>query len=392
MKQAIKSITIIASDYPSPGRMDYVFVQQLVHAIIHLGVKVSVIAPQSIVHKLVHKKKLLPKHSQGITENGIVYDIYRPYTLSFGNKDYFSSFSTWYNKRAIVSVVKEIGSEVLYSHFWCNALPVYEYAVSRNNPLFVACGEGDDALENMVNNMSGKEIEHLSSAITGVVSVSSENKRKCIDFRLCKSEDISVFPNCVNIAIFHKEKVDDLKKKLDINEDDFVIAFVGIFSSRKGPDRIAKAITLLNDPHIKVMFIGKKFSGYEYEFDCQGIIHNGSVEHDLLPKYLNCADVFVLPTQKEGCCNAIVEALAVGLPVISSDGAFNDDILDDNNSIRINPNDVNAIAAAIKSLKEDRILRNKMIEYTLSRHAEYSIEGRAKHIIDFIEKQISNLF
>ena len=160
-----------------------------------------------------------------------------------------------------------------------------------------------------------------------------------------------------------------------------------MFSSRKGPDRIAKAVTLLNDPQIKVMFIGKKFAGYEYNFDCPGILHKGSVEHDLLPKYLNCADVFVLPTQKEGCCNAIVEALAIGLPVISSDGAFNDDILDENNSIRINPDDVDAIAAAIKKIRDDSGLRNKMIEYSLSRHSEYSIEGRAKRIIDFIEKQ-----
>ena len=390
MKQDIKSITIIASDYPSPGKMDYVFVQQLVHAIIDLGIKVSVIAPQSIVHKLVHKKIFLPKHSQGVTEKGIVYDIYRPYTLSFGNKDYFSSVSAWYNKRAIVSLVEKIGSDMLYSHFWYNTLPISEYAINRNYPLFVACGEGDDALENMVNNMSNEEIKRLSSAVTGVISVSSENKRKCIKYGLSTEQNIDVFPNCVNTSVFHRMDVTEMKKQLGIGVNDFVIAFVGMFSSRKGPDRIAKAITQLNDPQIKVMFIGKNFSGYDYEFDCQGIIHKGSVEHDLLPKYLNCADAFVLPTQKEGCCNAIVEALAVGLPVISSDGAFNDDILDENNSIRINPDDVNAIAASIKRLKEDGALRNKMKEYTHSRHAEYSIEGRAKRIIDFIEEQSAN--
>ena len=93
-----------------------------------------------------------------------------------------------------------------------------------------------------------------------------------------------------------------------------------------------------------------------------------------------------MPTQKEGCCNAIVEALAMGLPVISSDGAFNDDILDENNSIRLNPNDVDAIAAAIKKLKEDKVLRQCMAEYSLSRHEEYSIQGRAKRIMEFINR------
>ena len=57
--------------------------QQLVHAMIDQGVKVNVIAYQSVVHALVHREKLLPRHSKGVTEKGMEYDIYRPYTLSF---------------------------------------------------------------------------------------------------------------------------------------------------------------------------------------------------------------------------------------------------------------------------------------------------------------------
>lgn len=386
MKQSIKSITVIARSYPAPGRMDLVFVQQLVHAIIDAGIKVTVVATQSIVHNLVHKVKFLPVHSQGITEKGNVYDIYRPYTLTFGNKDYFSRFTKWYNKHAITSIVKDIDSDVLYSHFWSSALHVYEHAISSNRPLFVACGEGDDELEDMVANMSSEEIKCLASAATGIVSVSSENKRKCLAFGLASEENIDVFPNCVNTSIFHKMDVAEMKKQLGIRENDFVIGYVGNFIPRKGPDRIAKAITKLNDPQIRVMFIGKPFSGYAYDFDCPGIIHKGPLDHDLLPQYLNCADVFVMPTQKEGCCNAIVEALAMGLPVISSDGAFNDDILDEKNSIRLNPDDVDAIAAAIKKLKEDKALRQSMTEYSLSRHEEYSIQGRAKRIMEFINR------
>lgn len=389
MKRTIKSITVVADDYPTKGHVEYVFVQQLVHAIIHMGIKVTIVAPQSIVHHIVRRKRPLPKFCRETTEKGIAYDVYRPYKLSFGNRNLFSRLTRAFNKKVITSVVDKVGSDILYSHFWENALPIYEYAIKKGKKLFVACGEGDDALENMVKTISEDSKKRLSSAVTGVISVSAENKRKCIDFNLSKKEYISVFPNCVNTAIFHKSDVTNLKKQLGINAGDFVIGFVGSFIPRKGPDRIAKAITQLNDPQIKVMFIGVPYQGYPYEFDCPGIIHKGAVEHDLLPQYLNCADVFVLPTQKEGCCNAIVEALAVGLPIISSDGAFNDDILDENNSIRVNPDDVDAIAAAIKKMKEDRSLRHKMIEYTLSRHAEYSIEGRAKRIIDFIENQKS---
>lgn len=386
MTKQLKSITVITSNYPAPGHAANVFVQQLVHAMIEQGVKVSVVAYQSIVHSIIHKEKVLPVYSKGITEDGMEYDIFRPYTFSTGNREF--GFVKWINKKIIVHKLNSIKNDVLYCHFWSSALPVYEYALSKSMPMFVACGEGDNALEDMVEKMPKKKLDDLAKACTGVISVSSENRRKCIDFNLARLDNIDVFPNCVNTNVFHKFDVSKMKQKLGIEKDDFVISFVGSFVPRKGPDRIAQAIKNLNDAHIKVMFIGKPFPGYEYNFDCPGIIHKGALDHELLPLYENCADVFVLPTQKEGCCNAIVEALAMGLPVISSDGPFNDDILDDKNSIRVDPNDVEAITEAIRTLRNSPEKRKAMSEYSLSRHSEYTIQGRAKRIFSFINRCI----
>ena len=383
-----KSITVIAGNYPAPGRAALVFVQQLVHAMIGQGVKVTVVAYQSVIHSLVHRVKLLPRHSKGVTEKGVEYDIYRPYTLSFGNNNPFKRLTNWYNRHSILSIIKKVDSDVLYAHFWSSALPVYEFAQKNHKPLFVACGEGDDALEEMVESMPKDKLEKLAKAVSGVVSVSSENKRKCIKFGLSSEDNTDVFPNCVNTAFFHKREAKELKESLSIKANDFVLCFVGGFTPRKGPDRVAQAIKNLNDPNIKVMFIGKPFPGYAYDFDCPGIIHKGPLDHELIPQYMSCADVFVLPTQKEGCSNAVVEALAMGLPVISSDGPFNDDILDEHNSIRINPDDVDALTDAIRKLRDDKTLRKSMADYSHSRHEEYSIEGRAKKILGFINEQL----
>lgn len=381
-----KTITVVTNNYPAHGHAANVFVQQLVHAMIDQGVIVNVVAYQSIVHSIINKEKLLPLHSKGVTDNGIEYNIYRPYTFSTGNRDF--KFVKWINKKIIQHKVASIKSDILYCHFWGSALHIYEYALDKKTPMFVACGEGDDALEDMVEKMPKEKLQQLAKACMGVVSVSSENKRKCIKYNLAKENNIDVFPNCVNTTVFHKMDATKMKQNLNIDKADFVISFVGSFAPRKGPDRVAEAIKNLNDPHIKVMFIGKPFPGYEYDFDCPGIIHKGPLDHELLPQYENCADVFVLPTQKEGCCNAIVEALAMGLPIISSDGPFNDDILDEKNSIRVNPDDVEAITEAIITLRNNPELRNSMSEYSLSRHSEYTIQGRAKRILSFINKHI----
>ena len=115
------------------------------------------------------------------------------------------------------------------------------------------------------------------------------------------------------------------------------------------------------------------------------IIYSGLVPHESIVTYLNAADVFVLPTLAEGCCNAIVEALACGLPVVSSNRSFNDDLLNTSNSIRIDPNNINEITSALS-----HIVHNDAVKQSLSNGAketgkELSIRKRTKKIINFIE-------
>jgi glycosyltransferase involved in cell wall biosynthesis len=69
-----------------------------------------------------------------------------------------------------------------------------------------------------------------------------------------------------------------------------------------------------------------------------------------VPFYYYAADFFVLPTLAEGCSNAVVEAIGCGLPVISSNMSFNDDILSDEYSIRIDPMNVDELEKAIRTL------------------------------------------
>lgn len=383
------NILVITNNYPSKGHPNNVFVEQLVNEMVSQGASIEVIAPQSITHSLLRKDGFRPK-MDSIVVGDKQYRVWRPYYVSLGKcprciEYLLQKIRLVGIKRVLAKIGKQ--PDVIYGHFWSSVLYVKDYALNNNIPMFVACGEGDTALEDMVNTLPQKEKNKLIRSVKGVVSVSSENKRKCIEYGLANAKDIVVLPNSVDTSLFNSIPGVNKRNELGINEDDFVVVFTGSFIHRKGSARLSEAIDRLNDSHIKVLFIGKEHPGDVAIPACKGICFMGRLEHNVIPDYLKSADVFCLPTLNEGCSNAIVEALSCGLPVISSNGPFNQDILDDTNSIRIDPMNVDEIADAIKRLKEDIDLRKYLSEGAIKKASSLRIDVRAARIIDFIKGQ-----
>lgn len=80
-----------------------------------------------------------------------------------------------------------------------------------------------------------------------------------------------------------------------------------------------------------------------------------------LIKYYQNADVFVFPTIDEGMSNAVREAMACGVPVITTTVGGNTEIVKDGyNGILISPQNVDEIAGAVKKLVNDVELRKLM--------------------------------
>lgn len=384
-------ICILSDGFPSEGRPSFVFVEQLVIALADRGIKVSVIAPQSLTKSLLRGIPLLPKETTSIISKGQVYKVYRPWTISFGNYSFLQKLVKLSKSFALKRTMNKIGVkniDVLYGHFWHNGYALMPIAQRYSKPLFVACGEGDNALENLVASLSQSQLNNLKQTVNGCISSSSENKKKSIKLGLIDEKDIVVFPNSVNKDLFHPYDKMKCRMHLGINSGDFVVAFVGGFIHRKGSQRLAEAIKRINNPRLKSIFIGKPMEGDDYTPECPGIIYRGALSHNDIPTYLSAADVFVLPTLKEGCCNAIVEAQSCGLPIISSKDAFNDDIINDKTSIRIDPNSVDEIEDALVKLMANPERLQKMSQAAVEFTDDLSIVKRAEKIHHFILKQI----
>lgn len=354
------------------------FVKQLIRQFAMIGHHCYVISPYPIFRKRGFAKSVVQEET---FEKGSV-TVYRPnyITIPFFKIGSFYP-SNWLRKNAIKRAVNKLDQkpDVIYCHFWAQSLVGYKYALKWNKPLFVVSGESNIASLVDVKNVP----QELIDSVQGVICVSSKSRDESVRLKLTTSDKCLIAPNAIDKNKFYKIDKVDCRKKLGLPLDKFIVCFVGWFIERKGPLRVAQAIERIGDKNIGSIFIGEG----EQSPNGEHILFKGSVLHDQLKYYLNASDVFVLPTLNEGCCNAVIEAMACGLPVISSDMDFNKDILSSSNSILINPTNINEISEAIKRLAYDKGMITALADGALKTVEDLTIDKRAKKIIQFIQER-----
>lgn len=375
-------IVVISHSFPTSKTIDFVFVDQLCRAFADQGEEVTIIAPQSIT-KCLFRNIPIAKHKSIITTDaGKKIILYRPFWISLGNR-WTKLVGNSFNK-AVINTLKKIKQpiDIVYGHFWAQAIAALPHAKENNIPLFAVAGEGELDTH---KSMTAEQIAEVRNTVKGCICVATKSKNESISAGFATEEMCTVIPNAINPDLFYKRDKQTMRVKLGFEKDDFIVAFVGQWNSRKGVKRLSDALTSLQNPNIKAFFLGKGAEIPTYNH----VIYQGTVNHDLLPEYLSAADIFVLPTNNEGCSNAVIEAMACGLPIVSSDMEFNWDVLNKNNSILVDPYDIDAIASAIQKLYEDINLRRNLEEGALATVADLTINQRASKILSFISSRIN---
>ena len=385
----IRKLCIITDRYPTEQYPVNTFLDQLVCQFADSEIDCTVVAPYSRINDIIKRNKYFPDRVYDkITLGGSKIHVHcKPFFAPTGRKIAGVNFAKIYQscfEKAVETIIKtetDGDFDAFYGHFIApSGFAAVKMGRKYGKPSFIAYGEC--SLDQELCNYTLEDIVKGVEGVSGVVAVSTKNRNELLEHGVVDGEIVEIFPNSINQSMFYKIDKSEARKTLGLPQDEFIVAYVGSFIERKGPQRLSRALSELGG--VKSIFIG---SGAQ-EPDCDGVLFKGRLPHKEIVTYLNAADIFVLPTLAEGCCNAVVEAMACGLPIVSSNLPFNDDILDETDSIRIDPMSVDEIRNAIRTLWEDEALRQRLSEGAINKAKALTIESRAENILRFMEGKI----
>lgn len=374
---------LLISSYPSNfNPSTSIFVYRLMQGLIQQGCEVVVISPQPWRSKRESYKSTPGNKVYGY-EGSIVY---RPKYFDFPNRIRVGDFTLGkYNadtyKSAVKKIIKDLDfkPDIVYSHFLYRSGPAAIWAANYFNvPAVVALGES--SLDKHAKIFGKDKMKELINHFSGIISVSEKNKNYCIEKLDVKEKLIEVIPNGVNQQIFYPRDKEKMRDKYGLPHDKFLVAFTGHFIERKGPLRVLAALERI-EGNVGGVFIG---SGKQEPIG-EKVLFKDKLTHEQVAEMLSAADVFVLPTLNEGSCNAIIEAMACGLPVISSNIEAIREQLDEENAILCDPYSIEELTFAIETLYRDKYKRELLIRNALKTVEGNSALKRAERIKKYLE-------
>jgi glycosyltransferase involved in cell wall biosynthesis len=238
--------------------------------------------------------------------------------------------------RCVDQWLNELGNKatenaILDAHFgYPEGVGCYLAARSRGLPCFITIrGLEVDRLKD------AKIRPQLVEALTkceGTIAVSDSLRRAAIDAGV-PDDNITVIPNGIDSDLFCTGDRDHAKSKLGQPIGRPLVVCVASFKAVKGHEVLLNAFARLpRDLGTQLVLIGEPTELVATQRIKKAIaslrIHDrvtaiGSRPPDEVATWLRAADVFALASHREGCCNAVLEALATGTPVVATDVGSN---------------------------------------------------------------------
>jgi glycosyltransferase involved in cell wall biosynthesis len=226
-----------------------------------------------------------------------------------------------------------------------------------------------------------------------IITISENAKRDIVQYAHIPNEKV------INAGISIKEifkpyhnrkKFSKIIKKFNL-QTKFILS-VGTIGPRKNIITLFKAIKIISNknkiPDYKLVLVGRKASGsnviLKYIIDlglAKKVIVTGYISEEELLGLYNLADVFVCPSIYEGFGLPVLEAMACGTPVITSNTSSLPEVVNDA-AILIEPLNEHQLADAIYNVLSDNKLRAELIAKGFNRVKKFSWKETSNKVIE----------
>jgi glycosyltransferase involved in cell wall biosynthesis len=219
------------------------------------------------------------------------------------------------------------------------------------------------------------------------------------------SQKISIPPEKVEVVPLGVEQyfcqlpsadIKAIRQKYIKSSQDFCLLNVGSNHQRKNIPTILRALAGLRDRGVPIRLwkAGDKFTPEQQSLikslDLESVItFIHKPDRDTVLELYNAADVLLAPSIYEGFGLTILEAMACGIPVISSNASSLPEVAGDA-AILVDPMDVDAIVNAVCDLQKDSNLRHGYIQKGLARTKLFSWGKSVEKTIQIYEKLHAN--
>lgn len=213
-----------------------------------------------------------------------------------------------------------------------------------------------------------------------IITVSEYAKSEIIKNLSINAERLVPIHHAVDRSLFNPEK--------DNKEDGFVnryILHVSVYQPKKNIDRIIQAYNSLewSEAIPRLVLVAP-----EYPKPVQNrkiIVIDYKINREKVAEHMRNAYMFIFPSLHESFGLPILEAMACGVPVITSNVTGCPEIAGDA-AFLVDPRNTKEIANAIRQLSNDESLRHQLIQRGLKRAGEFSWEKSANKHLEVFEQ------
>jgi len=238
----------------------------------------------------------------------------------------------------------------------------------------------------------GEQLLRALHGASGIISV-SHSLRDLVAARGVNPDRILVAPNAVDRTLFNVGVRAEARERLNVPGDQRLIVCVGHLLSVKRHTVLLDAFARLRErTPARLVIIG----GESHEPQYPALLHAqvaragladsvlfaGKLSPAKVAEWLHAADLFALASAREGCCNAVLEALAAGVAVVATHVGDNAYLVKDGiNGYLVPPEDGVALAQALHVG-----LARRWDHAAISTHLNVGTwEDTASRVLDFME-------